>query len=216
MRSLKDDIHAKSQQILHNKLLKEFESGLMEAREKMTKLGEKFKPGDKVVFDNVIGAENISTVIAWMGDINPHNADTVMHISLHYLLETTQGVKWMASEERLTLATEYYQQHPEFRSDMPEDHEIDSVNHPPHYTNSKAQCSCGRTIECIDVVRHLDFNIGNAIKYLWRWEQKGGSEDLKKAIFYIEDRIKNGDTRSPPDCESFKKWYRDRTQQDKS
>lgn len=161
----------------------------------MAKLGEKFKPGDKVVFDNMIAAENISTVIAWMGDINPHNPDTVMHISLHYLLETVKGIKWMASEERLTLASEYYQNNPEYRSTIEGERgykvtESDPINHPYHYTNSKAKCECGKAIECLDVVRHLDFNIGNAIKYLWRWEHKGGIEDLKKAIFYIEDKIR--------------------------
>ena len=68
---------------------------------------------------------------------------------------------------------------------------IDNVNHPAHYNNSKAKCDCGRSIECIDVTRHLSFNIGNAIKYLWRCEHKGSTlEDLKKARWYIEDQIK--------------------------
>jgi len=67
---------------------------------------------------------------------------------------------------------------------------VDPVNHPPHYNNSGAKCACGRTIECIDVTRHLSFNIGNAIKYLWRCELKGNTlEDLKKAAWYIQDEI---------------------------
>ncbi len=68
----------------------------------------------------------------------------------------------------------------------------DNINNPPHYTSSKAQCSaCEKTIECIDVTRHLSFNIGNAIKYLWRCDLKGSSlEDLKKAQWYINDEIK--------------------------
>ncbi len=65
----------------------------------------------------------------------------------------------------------------------------DMVNHPPHYNSSQAACECGRKIECIDVTRHLDFNIGNAIKYLWRWKDKGGAQDLEKAIWYIKDEI---------------------------
>lgn len=66
----------------------------------------------------------------------------------------------------------------------------DPVNHPPHYNNSPAACECGRRIECIDVTRHYSFNIGNAIKYLWRCDLKGRAvEDLKKAIWYIEDEI---------------------------
>lgn len=67
----------------------------------------------------------------------------------------------------------------------------DNVNHPPHYNNGDAKCACGRRIECIDVTRHLSFNIGNAIKYLWRCDFKGSSvEDLRKAAWYIQDEIK--------------------------
>jgi hypothetical protein len=69
---------------------------------------------------------------------------------------------------------------------------VDNVNHPPHYTSWKAECSgCEKKIECIDVTRHLSFNIGNAIKYLWRYKDKNGSEDLAKAIWYINDEIRN-------------------------
>ena len=68
----------------------------------------------------------------------------------------------------------------------------DMVNNPPHYNRSEAKCDCGRRIECIDITRHLKFNIGNAIKYLWRVDLKGASvEDLKKAIWYIQDEIKD-------------------------
>ena len=68
--------------------------------------------------------------------------------------------------------------------------ESDPVNHPPHYNNSEAKCECGRRISCIDVTRHLSFNIGNAMKYLWRCELKGNTlEDLKKAAWYIQDEI---------------------------
>ncbi len=68
---------------------------------------------------------------------------------------------------------------------------VDMVNHPPHYNSSPAKCaSCGARIECIDVVEHLPFNIGSAIKYLWRAGLKGpGGEDRRKAIWYIEREI---------------------------
>lgn len=73
-----------------------------------------------------------------------------------------------------------------------EQHKVDNVNHPPHYNSSEARCTCGRQIECIDVTRHLSFNIGNAMKYLWRCDLKGASlEDLKKAAWYIHDEINN-------------------------
>lgn len=67
----------------------------------------------------------------------------------------------------------------------------DDVNHPTHYNSSLAKCDCGRRIECIDVTRNLNFNIGNAIKYLWRCQLKNSTiKDLKKAIWYILDEIR--------------------------
>lgn len=67
----------------------------------------------------------------------------------------------------------------------------DAVNNPSHYKSLGAVCECGRTLECLDVTRHLNFNLGNAIKYIWRCEHKGKRvEDLKKAVFYLEDEIK--------------------------
>ena len=60
----------------------------------------------------------------------------------------------------------------------------DLVNHPPHYTSHPSG------IECIQVTEHLSFCIGNAIKYLWRADEKGSAEqDLRKAIWYIEREI---------------------------
>lgn len=69
----------------------------------------------------------------------------------------------------------------------------DKVNHPKHYTSHPSG------VECITITRHYCFSIGNAIKYLWRAGLKkelGLSdklkeiEDLNKAIWYINDRIK--------------------------
>ena len=65
----------------------------------------------------------------------------------------------------------------------------DNINHPPHYNQSGIKCACGRQIECIDVTRHKNFNVGNIIKYLWRFEHKNGLEDLKKALWYLNDEI---------------------------
>ncbi len=67
----------------------------------------------------------------------------------------------------------------------------DMVDHPPHYTSSDAKCAnCGESIECIEITRHMSFSIGNAVKYLWRYNLKNGLEDLKKAKWYIGDAIK--------------------------
>jgi hypothetical protein len=60
----------------------------------------------------------------------------------------------------------------------------DPVNHPDHYNGQVPN------VECIDVVEHLSFNIGNAVKYCWRAGHKGKfEEDLRKAIWYIEREI---------------------------
>lgn len=62
----------------------------------------------------------------------------------------------------------------------------DDVNHPKHYTSHPSG------VECITITRHHNFAIGNAIKYLFRAGLKHPSpvEDLKKAIWYIQDEIK--------------------------
>ena len=61
----------------------------------------------------------------------------------------------------------------------------DVVNRPPHYTEHPSG------IECIQVTEHMGFNLGNAIKYIWRCDlKKDAIEDLKKAKWYIEREIK--------------------------
>ena len=66
----------------------------------------------------------------------------------------------------------------------------DPVSHPLHYTSSPARCECGRGIECIDITQHLNFNLGNALKYIWRCDLKRDAiEDLRKAAFYIQVEI---------------------------
>lgn len=69
----------------------------------------------------------------------------------------------------------------------------DKVNHPSYYNSHPSG------VECIDIVRHYNFDIGNVIKYLWRAglkKEKGYSskekeiEDCEKALFYLQDHIK--------------------------
>ena len=60
----------------------------------------------------------------------------------------------------------------------------DPVNHPPHYNGHPSG------IECIEIVRHMGFNLGNATKYIWRADLKNDAlEDLRKAAWYIADEI---------------------------
>ena len=76
--------------------------------------------------------------------------------------------------------------------------EDENVSHPSHYTWLKDKCG----IKVIDITRHLDFDLGNAIKYILRAGRKpiinenlsddflrAAIQDLKKALFYINDKI---------------------------
>lgn len=68
--------------------------------------------------------------------------------------------------------------------------DVDMVNHPSHYTQGG--------IECIDALKAATVSktgieavcTANAIKYLWRYEEKNGVEDVKKARWYIDRLIK--------------------------
>jgi hypothetical protein len=66
------------------------------------------------------------------------------------------------------------------------------VNHPSHYTSHPSG------VECIDIVEHMTFSAGNAVKYLWRAGLKASAntdpmtkkiEDLKKARWYVDREI---------------------------
>ncbi len=71
--------------------------------------------------------------------------------------------------------------------------ENDSVNHPSHYEWLREKCG----IEVIDITRHMNFDLGNAVKYILRAGKKclkkdarqAKVEDLRKAIWYINDEI---------------------------
>lgn len=80
-------------------------------------------------------------------------------------------------------------------SDTP-DQKPEAVNHPQHYNALPAACcNCGEPIECIDVVEHMTFNAGNAMKYLWRADHKNDAiEDLKKAAWYVAREIERRST----------------------
>ena len=76
-------------------------------------------------------------------------------------------------------------QHPAFSVPTPS-----PVEHPPHYKNHPSG------LECIQVTEHMNFNIGNAVKYAWRCDYKGNPiEDLKKARWYIDREISRREAR---------------------
>lgn len=60
----------------------------------------------------------------------------------------------------------------------------ETVNHPPHYKGHPSG------VECIEITRHMSFNLGNAVKYIWRCDlKKDAIEDLEKAIWYLQDEV---------------------------
>jgi len=61
----------------------------------------------------------------------------------------------------------------------------DMVNHPPHYTSHPSG------VECIQITEHMNFNLGNAVKYIWRAGLKTDDpvRDLEKAEFYVRREI---------------------------
>lgn len=61
----------------------------------------------------------------------------------------------------------------------------DAVNHPAHYNSHPSG------VECITVTEHMNFNLGNAVKYIWRAGLKSEAPiiDLEKARWYIEREI---------------------------
>ena len=69
-----------------------------------------------------------------------------------------------------------------------------AVQHPSHYTQGG--------IECIEAIRasmtadgFCDYCKGNIIKYIWRWRDKGGAEDLRKASVYLDWLINAADAK---------------------
>jgi len=62
----------------------------------------------------------------------------------------------------------------------------DPVNHPKHYTNHPSG------VECIQITEHLNFCLGNAVKYIWRAGEKDQEkeiEDLEKGAWYLAREI---------------------------
>lgn len=63
----------------------------------------------------------------------------------------------------------------------------DNINHPKHYKSHPSG------VECIEITRHMNFNLGNVVKYVWRNGLKDANpsiQDLKKAAWYLNDEIK--------------------------
>ena len=103
------------------------------------------------------------------------------------------------SDDKLAIAYDHIYKNSEARldgsylknEDIKMDENVpDMVNHPQHYTQGG--------IECIDALKAATVGkrgieavcVANVIKYLWRYEEKNGIEDVRKAKWYIERLLK--------------------------
>lgn len=127
--------------------------------------------GDAVVFkaDNIYLSKKDSSLVG------EGNFQKVVSTDEYY---------WQAFEEVTPDVVDTYRERDKVHEGL--------ISHPLHYNQHPSG------IECIEIARHYCFDIGNAIKYLWRagLKQEVGKsdvakeiEDLKKAKWYIDDRI---------------------------
>ena len=103
------------------------------------------------------------------------------------------------SDDKLAIAYDHIYKNSEARLDgshlkndevKMDENAPDMVNHPQHYTQGG--------IECIDALKAATVGkrgieavcVANVIKYLWRYEEKNGIEDGRKAKWYIERLLK--------------------------
>jgi len=111
--------------------------------------------------------------------------DPVEELDNHLLSDCPGGVcpvPWAVAQEELA---------PDVTTTL--DIIVDNVNHPEHY-------AANGSIECIDAIEaqltpegYKGFLQGNCAKYLWRWRDKGGIEDLRKCKWYLDRLISSVD-----------------------
>lgn len=130
----------------------------------------KFMVGDRV---RVIATE--SGMFQKVGAVKEVNE----HKPMLYRVEAEEGdvvYSWFTADE--------LEPAPVFKESLTPD----NVNNPPHYNQG--------AIECIEAIKaatgsgFVKYCTGNVIKYLWRYDNKGGIEDLKKAAWYLDRAIK--------------------------
>ena len=77
-----------------------------------------------------------------------------------------------------------------YKVENPKQPKHDPVSSPTHYRSHPSG------IECIQITEHMGFNLGNAMKYVWRCDlKKDAIEDLKKAVWYINREIAKRENR---------------------
>jgi len=70
---------------------------------------------------------------------------------------------------------------------------FDPVNRPAHYSKGGVECIDAVTAAVSDLSGFEAHATASAIQYLWRWRQKGGAQDLRKARWFIDRLIEEVD-----------------------
>ena len=94
------------------------------------------------------------------------------------------------SDDKLAIAYDHVCKNKDAELNIEPENNSDMVSHPKHYTQGD--------IECIDALKAATVGkrgieavcVANVIKYLWRYEEKNGVEDVRKAKWYIERLLK--------------------------
>lgn len=145
----------------------------------------------KLVMRGIVGKDGDIEVPEWAN--YAYNNDQGVFFLIHEIGYNHPLLIWHREQDEpfLTPETTLNDQYAEIeqvrqQTDSLPELKHDFVNHPKHY------CDHPSGIECIEITRHHDFAIGNAIKYLWRAGLKDSDneiQDLKKAVWYIQDKI---------------------------
>jgi Protein of unknwon function (DUF3310) len=128
---------------------------------------------DRTPFDVTTIEEGISTLID--SRTRPSASATLRRLTPTSMRSTAEPT----SEDLAKMDTQATPTSPPLAEPAP-----DYVNHPPHYTAHPSG------VECITITEWMNFNLGNAVKYIWRSGDKGATiEDLKKARWYLDREI---------------------------
>lgn len=124
----------------------------------------KFKVGDTVIFRDAIGFHGVSDDTIYM--IKETYGDGCL---VGFFDDNGHNVSFHESHLIHATGTD----------------NADPVNNPKHYTDHPSG------VECIQITEHMNFNLGNAMKYIWRADLKNDAiEDLQKAAWYVNRELK--------------------------
>ena len=137
---------------------------------------QKFKVGDKVFTDNIIGEV---TDVYYIGE-KPRYRIKLPNVEICTFGEGCKIVDGVCFSDGADIEERYAES---VKDEVPDD---TMVNHPPHYTAGK--------VECIDALEAATTGLQGieavCTANAWRWKHKNGVTDLHKAQWYIDRLIK--------------------------